>query len=62
MVSPTKHLEVMEVATKTTSVEGKLFSAKMPFSWIVFEKIRNIMRHVIDSEENKGSINVSYLS
>ncbi|VDI21571.1 Hypothetical predicted protein, partial [Mytilus galloprovincialis] len=53
MVSPTKHLEVMEVTTKTTSVEGKLFSAKMPFSWLAFEQIRNIMRNVIDSEENK---------
>lgn len=58
MVSPTKHLEVMEVATKTTSVEGKLFSAKMPFSWLAFEQIRNIMRNVIDSEENKGNIYV----
>lgn len=56
MISPTRHLEVKEVTLKPTSVEGKMFTAKMPFSWLVFDRIQKILVNVVDSEENKGNI------
>ncbi|XP_052087598.1 E3 ubiquitin-protein ligase rnf213-alpha-like isoform X5 [Mytilus californianus] len=51
MVSPTKHLELHEVAVKPTSVEGKVFSAKMSFSWLIIDQVQKILKTTIESED-----------
>lgn len=54
MVSPTRHKELHEVSVKTTSLDGKLFSASMPFSWIIFGQIEEVLRKTIDAKDMKG--------
>ncbi|VDI37174.1 Hypothetical predicted protein, partial [Mytilus galloprovincialis] len=55
MVSPTRHKELHEVSVKTTSLDGKLFSASMPFSWIIFGQIEEVLRKTIDAKDMKDS-------
>ncbi|XP_052062678.1 E3 ubiquitin-protein ligase rnf213-alpha-like isoform X2 [Mytilus californianus] len=55
MVSPKRHKELHEVSVKTTSMDGKLFSASMPFSWIIFGQIEEVLRKTIDAKDIKDS-------
>ncbi|XP_063441660.1 E3 ubiquitin-protein ligase rnf213-alpha-like [Mytilus trossulus] len=55
MVSPTRHQELQEIIVKTTSVDGKVFSAKMPFSWIIFGQIEDVLRNSMETKEASDS-------
>jgi hypothetical protein len=54
MVSPSRHQELQEVAVKTTSVDGNVFSALMPFSWLIFGQIDEVLRKTIESKDIAG--------
>lgn len=58
MVSPTKHLELHEVAVRPTSVEGKVFSAKMSFSWLIIDQVQKVLKTTIESEDTTGIVHV----
>ena len=53
MVSPSQQ-ELQEVAVKTTSVDGNVFSALMPFSWLIFGQIDDVLRKTMESKEKQG--------
>lgn len=55
IVSPTRQYELQEVAVKTTSKDGKPFPAVMPFSWLIFGQIEDILRKSIETKENTGN-------
>jgi hypothetical protein len=54
MVSPSRQQELQEVAVKTTSVDGNVFSALMPFSWLIFGQIDEVLRKTIESKDIAG--------
>ncbi|VDI72431.1 Hypothetical predicted protein [Mytilus galloprovincialis] len=51
IVSPSRHQELQEVIVKTTSLEGKVFSAGLPFSWLIFQQIDEVLRNTINTKE-----------
>ncbi|XP_071137099.1 E3 ubiquitin-protein ligase rnf213-alpha-like [Mytilus edulis] len=55
IVSPTRQHELQEVAVKTTSKDGKPFPAVMPFSWLIFGQIEDILRKSIETKESTES-------
>ncbi|XP_052062754.1 E3 ubiquitin-protein ligase rnf213-alpha-like isoform X2 [Mytilus californianus] len=55
MVSPTRLQELQEITVKTTSVDGRVFSAKMPFSWIIFGQIEDVLRNSMETKEVSDS-------
>ena len=54
MVSPSRQQELQEVAVKTTSVDGNVFSALMPFSWLIFEQIDEVLRKTIETKDDQS--------
>ena len=54
IVSPSRQQELQEVAVKTTSVDGNVFSALMPFSWLIFGQIDEVLRKTIESKDIAG--------
>ena len=53
MVSPSRQQELQEVAITTTSVDGNVFSALMPFSWLIFEQIDEVLRKTIETKDDQ---------
>ena len=53
MVSPSRQ-ELQEIVIKTTSVDGNVFSALMPFSWLIFGQIDEVLRKTIESKDKQG--------
>ncbi|XP_063404431.1 E3 ubiquitin-protein ligase rnf213-alpha-like [Mytilus trossulus] len=51
IVSPSRQQELQEVIVKTTSLEGKVFSAVMPFSWLIFQQIDEVLRNTMNTKE-----------
>ncbi|KAL3881517.1 hypothetical protein ACJMK2_027949 [Sinanodonta woodiana] len=49
--SPTRQQELNEVVVKTTGCEGHMFTAVMPFSWLIYEQIDCIWRTAQESQE-----------
>jgi hypothetical protein len=54
IVSPSRQQELQEVAVKSTSMEGKVFSAVMPFSWLLFGQIDDVLRNFMTSAKEDG--------
>ncbi|XP_060597648.1 E3 ubiquitin-protein ligase rnf213-alpha-like, partial [Ruditapes philippinarum] len=53
--SPTRKSDLQEVVVMTTGCEGHLFSARMPFSWLLINKINDLLKlplPVADSNEH----------
>lgn len=55
MVSPKKSLELHEVAVKSTSVDGRVFSAKMPYSWLIIDLVQTILKTTLESRNKTGT-------
>ncbi|XP_052083737.1 E3 ubiquitin-protein ligase rnf213-alpha-like [Mytilus californianus] len=53
IVSPKQHHELKEVEVKTTSKSGRAFSSVLPFSWLMFRQIDEILTNTRESVENK---------
>ncbi|CAG2212879.1 RNF213 [Mytilus edulis] len=51
IVSPSRQQELQEVIVKTTSLEGKVFSAGLPFSWLIFQQIDEVLRNTMNTKE-----------
>ncbi|CAG2252471.1 RNF213 [Mytilus edulis] len=58
MVSPTRLQELQEITQKTTSVDGRVFSAKMPFSWIIFGQIEDVLRNSMETKRKLSDFDV----
>lgn len=43
-----------EFTVKTIARNGNAFSATMPFSWIIFYQIDEILKNIISSEKDEG--------
>ena len=54
IVSPSRQQELQEVAVKSTSMEGKVFLAVMPFSWLIFGQIDDVLRNFMTSAKEDG--------
>lgn len=54
IVSPTQHQELQELTVRTTSLNGKVFSASLPFSWLIFTQIEDILKKTITVREFDG--------
>lgn len=57
IVSPKQQNELKEVEVKTTSKSGIAFSSVLPFSWLMFRQIDEILTNTRESVENKGMRN-----
>ncbi|XP_052062680.1 E3 ubiquitin-protein ligase rnf213-alpha-like isoform X2 [Mytilus californianus] len=55
MVPPTRRQELQEITVKTTSADGRVFSTKMPFSWIIFGQIEDVLRNSMETKETSDS-------
>ena len=42
--SPKRHSDLQEIVIKTTGFEGHIFKAKMPFSWLIWQQVTEIMK------------------
>ncbi|VDI03780.1 Hypothetical predicted protein [Mytilus galloprovincialis] len=51
IVSP-KQQELQEVFVKTTSATGKVFSATMPFSWLIYNQIDEVLTNTKETQDN----------
>ncbi|KAL3881513.1 hypothetical protein ACJMK2_027945, partial [Sinanodonta woodiana] len=51
--SPTRQQELNEVVVKTTGCEGQMFTAVMPFSWLIYEQIDSIWRTAQENQEEE---------
>lgn len=51
IVSP-KQQELQEVFVKTTSATGKVFSATMPFSWLLYNQIDEVLTNTKETQDN----------
>ncbi|KAK3585576.1 hypothetical protein CHS0354_036763 [Potamilus streckersoni] len=51
--SPTRQQELNEVIVKTTGCEGQIFTAVMPFSWLIYEQIDVIWRTAHENQEEE---------
>lgn len=58
IVSPTKQQELQEVSVKTTSKDGKPFNSTMPFSWLIFSQIEEVLRETMQAKEFEGKQNI----
>ncbi|CAG2250168.1 RNF213 [Mytilus edulis] len=47
--------EMGEIPVKTTALDGKMFSACMPFSWLIFLQIDDILRKTIDISQKEDN-------
>ena len=56
IVSPTKQHELQEIAVKMTSKDGKPFTAAMPFSWLIFGQIEEILRETFGAKAIEGTV------
>ena len=53
-VSPKQQHELQEVAVKTTSVDGRVFSGTMPFSWLIFQQIDDVLLKTEQALKDEG--------
>ncbi|KAL3881507.1 hypothetical protein ACJMK2_027939 [Sinanodonta woodiana] len=51
--SPTRLHELNEVIIKTTGCEGQMFTAVMPFSWLIYEQIDGIWKTAQGDQEEE---------
>ncbi|KAL3881510.1 hypothetical protein ACJMK2_027942 [Sinanodonta woodiana] len=51
--SPTGQQELNEVVVKTTGCEGHMFTAVMPFSWLIYEQIDSICKTAQENQEEE---------
>ncbi|KAL3881512.1 hypothetical protein ACJMK2_027944 [Sinanodonta woodiana] len=56
--SPTRQQELNEVVVKTTGCEGQMFTAVMPFSWLIYEEIDGIWRTAQENQEEEVNMKV----
>ncbi|KAL3881514.1 hypothetical protein ACJMK2_027946, partial [Sinanodonta woodiana] len=50
---PTRQQELREVVVKTTGCDGQMFTAVMPFSWLIYEQIDGICRIAQDNQKKE---------
>lgn len=48
--------EMGEIPVKSTALDGQMFSASMPFSWLIFRQIDDILRKTIDISQKEGNL------
>ncbi|XP_052808614.1 E3 ubiquitin-protein ligase rnf213-alpha-like isoform X2 [Mya arenaria] len=49
--SPKRCSDLSEMLVVTTGCEGHMFSACLPFSWMIIKMIADILRHILPSDE-----------
>jgi hypothetical protein len=55
--SPKRQSDLPEVVVMTTGCEGQMFSARMPFSWLLINQINEILKlhhPVAESHDHEG--------
>jgi hypothetical protein len=55
IVSPWRRTELQEIIVKSTAVDGKVFSAVMPFSWLIYRQVDETLKTTKESEEYMGN-------
>jgi len=55
IVSPWRRTELQEIIVKSTAVDGKVFSAVMPFSWLIYRQVDETLKTTKESEEYRGN-------
>lgn len=55
IASSSSKQEMDEVPVKSTAMDGKMFSACMPFSWLIFRQVDDILRKTVHRSQAEGN-------